>query len=218
MKNSFTLLISLLLASTSLAEMHIFTDTKGRTISAKIVTVLGDTIVIERKDGKTFTLPIVTFSEDDQMYVKEWVKNNEAIIAEQKRAEEVKQKRTSIAAYCVAKQGQQVGNGECWTLADEAYNSCKAKRPEDQLRVWGRLVDIESEKIEPGDVIEFDRASIPGYGNVPAAHTAIAIKGGRSKRCTVAEQNVGNDKTVRFTELDLRKINSGEVKVYRLEK
>jgi len=85
-------------------------------------------------------------------------------------------------------------------------------------RVWGRLIDLDHEKIEPGDVVEFRSAKVPGYGKTGKVHTAVAVEGGRSKRCTVAEQNIGNDKTVRFTELDLRRGESGKVMVYRLEK
>ncbi|YCM45396.1 hypothetical protein V2O64_05090 [Verrucomicrobiaceae bacterium 227] len=195
-----------------------FTDAKGRTISAEIVTVIDELVTIKRKDGKTFTVSSSTFSEGDQTFIEKWLEQNEAENARQKAAAEVTRKRAKIAQYCVSQKGQQVGNGECWSLANSAYNDSQAKRPEGQLRVWGRLLDLDNEKIEPGDVVEFRSARIPGYGTTGEAHTAVAIEGGRSKRCTVAEQNIGGVKKVRFTELDLRKIDSGEVMVYRLEK
>ena len=218
MKAPLALFILTGLASSALAEFRNFTDAKGRTISAEIVAVIDESVTIKRKDGRSFTVPASTFSEDDQSFIADWLKENEAANAQQKAAAEVARKRTAIAQYCLSQKGQQVGNGECWSLADAAYNSCKAKRPDGQSRVWGRLLDLDSEAIEPGDIVEFRSARIPGYGTTGDAHTAVAIEGGRSKQCTVAEQNWGGVKKVRFAELDLRKIDSGEVMVYRLEK
>ena len=46
-----------------------------------------------------------------------------------------------VAAYCLAQHGRKVGNGECWTLADEAFKSAGTRRPGKDMRVWGRVVN-----------------------------------------------------------------------------
>lgn len=56
-------------------EYHVFTDKKGKTISAKILSV-GDSkkvAEIEREDGKTFSIEITTFSLEDQQYLRKWL-------------------------------------------------------------------------------------------------------------------------------------------------
>lgn len=218
MKKILTLLLTAGLASSSFAGMRSFKDAKGRVIEAEIVFTVNDMVTIKRRDGKKFTVPISTFSESDQTFIAEWAKKNEEEIARLKAVTDVQKKRLKVSDYCVSMKGRQVGNGECWTLADEAYKSCKAKRPDGQGRVWGRLVDHKNESIEPGDIIEFRTAKISGYGTTGPAHTAVAIKSGRRMSCTIAEQNFNNIKKVRFVELDLGNLESGEVMVYRLEK
>src|SRR5436190_5805959 len=58
-----------------------------------------------------------------------------------------------LVEYCKGKKGQQVGNGECWTLADEAFKAHALQRPGGALRVWGRVVDPKKERPEPGDIV-----------------------------------------------------------------
>ena len=71
-----------LLAILSLGAFHrsaiarTFTDTKGRTIEAKLVAFTGgDKIVIER-GGSEFTVPVAMFSSEDQEYIKLWKKEH----------------------------------------------------------------------------------------------------------------------------------------------
>lgn len=56
-------------------EYHAFTDKKGKTISAKIISVDESRRMaeIEREDGRTFSIEITTFSLEDQQYVREWL-------------------------------------------------------------------------------------------------------------------------------------------------
>src|SRR5262249_17997601 len=56
--------------------------------------------------------------------------------------------------------GEQVGNGECWTLAAEALSSAGAQRPGANgvpVYIFGRKLDSE-EAILPGDVVQFEKA------------------------------------------------------------
>jgi hypothetical protein len=120
-----------------------------------------------------------------------------------------------IAAYCVANKGRKVGNGECWTLANEAFKYAGAKRPGSDLRVWGRRVDPAKEGLKAGDVIEFQNARLSDNSYITAAnHTVVVVEGGPQSHFVIAEQNWGK-KTVRFHTLDLTKVSSGKVSVYR---
>ena len=119
-----------------------------------------------------------------------------------------------IAAYCVASNGKKVGNGECWTLADEAFRAAGAKRPGSDLRVWGRRVDPAKEGLRPGDVIEFQSAWFSDGVMTGSNHTAVVVNGGSHDKFTIAEQNWGR-KTVRLREMDLTRLTAGKVSVYR---
>lgn len=118
-----------------------------------------------------------------------------------------------IAAFCLAKTGQRVGNGECWTLANDAFTSAGARRPGRDLRVWGRIV-TSKESLKPGDVIEFQSARFSDGTITGTAHTAVVVKGGNREKFSIAEQNWGM-KTVRLRETNLNLLVSGKVRVYR---
>lgn len=47
-----------------------FTDTRGRTIHARVLQVDGQGVTIERRDGQQFTVPIATFSPADQRFLR----------------------------------------------------------------------------------------------------------------------------------------------------
>ncbi len=47
-----------------------FTDSRGRTVQARVLQVDGDQVTIERRDGKQFTVPITTFSTADQKFLR----------------------------------------------------------------------------------------------------------------------------------------------------
>ncbi len=120
-----------------------------------------------------------------------------------------------IAAYCVASKGRKVGNGECWTLANEAFKSAGARRPGADLRVWGRKVDPVREGLKQGDVIEFQSARLSDNSYITGSnHTAVVVEGGPINHFVIAEQNWGR-KTVRLWTMDLTKLSSGKASVYR---
>ena len=72
--------------------------------------------------------------------------------------------------------GQQVGNGECWTLAAEALSSAGAARPGAKgVGVYDFGHKLEAgEGLLPGDVVQFEKAKF----NFPAlAHqTAVLVE------------------------------------------
>lgn len=225
MKLHLTVLIVLpwLAASFCMArEPRVFTDITGRKITAELTLVEDETITLKRYDGKTFTIPLAKLSKEDREYSLDWRKRHESemeeIVAKAEAVKLAAERRVKTAAFCIASMGKQVGNGECWTLADEAFKATGAERPAGESRVWGRLVDIEKESLEPGDIVEFRVAKITGYGTTGPEHTAVVVKGGRRGQCTLAEQNWSNVKKVREVKVNLRGLVSGEVMVYRLER
>jgi hypothetical protein len=47
-----------------------FTDSRGRVVQARVLRISGDKVTIERRDGKQFTVPISTFSQADQDFIR----------------------------------------------------------------------------------------------------------------------------------------------------
>ena len=220
--------ISALIAITCLAvpsimavEVRVFKDLTGREITAELLMVQDEAVTVKRSDGKTFSIPLTKLSEEDREYALGWKKQNkeqqEAYAAKVETERLVAEARLKIVSYCKANLGKQVGNGECWTLANEAFKACGLKRPAGQSRVWGRLIDHDKEPIEPGDIVEFREATISGYGTTGPVHTAVVVKGGRRGQCIIAEQNWGGVKKVHEVDLNLKALVSGEVMVYRPE-
>jgi len=202
-------------------ESRVFTDITGRKLTAELKMVQDESITVQRSDGKNFTIPLAKLSEDDRDYSLDWKKRDAEETKEFAAKAEAErlavEARVKIVSFCKQNLGKQVGNGECWTLADEAFKASGAKRPEGESRVWGRLVDFAKEPLEPGDIVEFRAAQISGYGTTGPNHTAVVVKGGRRGQCTVAEQNWSGVKKVRETQLNLRDTVSGEVMAYRTE-
>lgn len=53
------------------AALREFEDRTGRKIKARVLQVAGDNVKIEREDGKPFLVPIATFSDADQDYIRD---------------------------------------------------------------------------------------------------------------------------------------------------
>lgn len=208
------------LCSVCHAEMHTFTDVQGRKLKAEIVAVDDSAVTIKLGNGRNSKIARDKLSDEDQDYVSEWQKDHEENADEadagQDQAMRAEMIQKSLVAFCKEHMGKQVGNGECWTLADEAFKACKLKRPTEDARVWGRLVDWEKEKLMPGDIVEYRSAKFSNGSATGPEHTSVVIKGGR-KSGVIAEQNWGGDKTVRESSLDLKDLTSGEIMVYRPE-
>lgn len=57
---------------TSVLPARTFTDAKGRAMEAEIVSVKDTSVTIRRADGQSFTVPVTTFSAEDQAFIKAW--------------------------------------------------------------------------------------------------------------------------------------------------
>lgn len=138
--------------------------------------------------------------------------------------------------------GEQVGNGECWTLANNAVLAAGGKSspsyrdsPATGDYVWGELVFGVSAKggkqteaagkkaVAPGDVVQFRDARFsgprPGGGTYSMSadhHTAVvAAVAPDGKTFQILHQNWNGKKTVAEATLDTRDLKEGWIKVYR---
>ncbi len=208
----------LLLPAVSRAEMHIFTDSQGRQMTAEIIDSQDGKITVKRKDGQKFQLALETLGPVDKIFAETWIKTRAADTAK-RVSEEAAKKRAAeipakIVAYCKEQSGKQVGNGECWTLANEAFKALGLKRPGRDLRVWGRKLDFPKEKPQPGDIVEFRSAAFPDSVTGPE-HTAIVVGRGRPGHVIISEQNWSDRKIVHERNLDTTALKSGEMMFYR---
>lgn len=201
------------------AEIYTFTDVGGRTMTAAILYATEESVRVKLKNGQEATIVLSKLIEQDQTYLRKWMKEHESEL-DSLAVEEENRRRSvelplKLVAFCKSNLYKQVGNGECWTLADEAFKSCGLERPAGQSRVWGRLLDLKQENIEAGDIVEFRSAKFSNGSHTGPNHTAVVIKGGRLGKATIAEQNWGGKKTVRETLFDAGTLTEGEVMVYR---
>lgn len=124
---------------------------------------------------------------------------------------------SAIVEYCRLNKGRKVGDGECWTLANEAFKAVGKKRPGGDMRVWGREVNYRSEGVREGDIVEFQRAIFTDGDTrymTGAHHTAVVVEGG-TERITVAEQNFMGMRKVSFRYMFLKAPRSGKMRIYR---
>jgi hypothetical protein len=127
-----------------------------------------------------------------------------------------------VIEYAQARMGKQVGNGECWTLADLALSFAGARRPgRDGLALYafGRKLSSKT-KLLPGDVLQFEKAEFyhqdkSGWSSQSMPHhTAIVYKVSGTK-VTLLNQNVGGDKTVKTTIINLAERTKGTITRFR---
>ena len=147
-----------------------------------------------------------------------------------------------VAAWCEARMGEKVGNGECWTLAAEALSSvateCRAKNQEPCLKsqgyIHGGLIfsflppkpadppgGVEAAGVARGDIIQFYKAHLKKKDGTAWSsagdpdHTAVVTRVERGGVLSTVEQNVGGVKKVMKGRYDLSEMVSGEVRVFR---
>lgn len=201
------------------AATYTFTDLGGRTVTATITNATEESVTVKLKNGKDATIELSKLIEEDQSYVGKWRQEHESELGNLAIEEENRRRAVELplklVAFCKSNLRKQVGNGECWTLADEAFKSCGLKRPEGESRIWGRLLDLKEEKMEAGDIVEYRSARFSDGSHTGPNHTAVVIKGGQRGKATIAEQNWGGNKTVREAAFDVGNLIEGEVMVYR---
>jgi hypothetical protein len=122
-----------------------------------------------------------------------------------------------ILKFATDHEGQQVGDGQCWTLADDAMKSAHTTHP--GLYVWGRPLK-PNETVFPGDIIQFTSVHLQNgtwWVNLgDPNHTAIVSQVLSSGVYIVLHQNFGKPgKTVSELKIDLNQKTAGEYVIYR---
>ena len=141
-----------------------------------------------------------------------------------------------ISKWCEKQKGTQVGNGECWTLANDALKAvaedCKKHGKEECMAcigfVHGSLLYQQKFGHEPhigeagiarGDVVQFYEAMFEGPHGWKSAgspdHTAVVVDVEGDGALMVLEQNNGADRIVREGHYNLQELSGGEVRVFR---
>lgn len=145
----------------------------------------------------------------------------------------------AIANWCESKLGQQVGDGECWTLASHALKAVAAQSRDpcltSQSLVHGHRIYSFVPGVSPypnpkggvleagvarGDVIQLLTAHFHGkdgsqkWAGAPD-HTAVITAVDSNGVLSAVEQNVGNVKKVQPGGYDMSELVKGEVKIYR---
>lgn len=147
-----------------------------------------------------------------------------------------------VLDFAKKKLGEQVGNGECWTLANDALVAAGSRSspsykdsPAKGDYVWGELVygvsaadgkqteEAGKKAVAPGDIVQFRDTKFSGprpgggtYSMSASHHTAVvAAVAPDGKTFQVLHQNWNGKKTVAEATLATRDLKEGWLKVYR---
>jgi hypothetical protein len=127
-----------------------------------------------------------------------------------------------VLKYARSQMGRQVGNGECWTLVDQALRAAGARRPGTAnyaTYVFGKRISRQA--LQPGDVIQFegvtfkhtDRNGSWSTNDYPH-HTAI-VAAVRGSRITLLNQNVNGNRTVQLSTINMADFQGGTMTYFR---
>jgi hypothetical protein len=119
-----------------------------------------------------------------------------------------------ILEFALNHLGQQVGNGECWTLAAEALTSAGAKPAEGY--VFGAVIPLSS--TQPGDILQFESAVFAGLAywmQMGFPHHTAIVDSVQGSSMVVLNQNFNNIRRVQTTLINFADMQSGSVTAYR---
>eukprot|EP00730_Choanoeca_flexa_P013189 TRINITY_DN5048_c0_g1_i1.p1 TRINITY_DN5048_c0_g1~~TRINITY_DN5048_c0_g1_i1.p1 ORF type:complete len:372 (+),score=21.23 TRINITY_DN5048_c0_g1_i1:193-1308(+) len=175
-------------------------------------------IKLAHEDGSKTHVRIVLIN--GRRHSTEWRRDEPVLSTAEQLEEYADIYGPGMVAFCKARIGQRVGNGECWTLARDAVDSVGAR--EVLGRNYGQMVQRFLAK--PGDVLEFKQCRFEwtegrsthwmeaGHPN----HTAIIyrVEGGGNV-FHVYEQNVNGKKHVMQGTYHADRLVSGALEVWR---
>jgi hypothetical protein len=124
----------------------------------------------------------------------------------------------AVWQFAVDNLGQQVGDGQCWTLADRALRYAGAQPPGTGglgPYEFGRLLDVD-EEVWPGDVMQFEGAFFlyenGSWQDMPH-HTAIVYTADGSQITLINQNNP--EPIVTLTNINLDNLQRGTIMTYR---
>jgi hypothetical protein len=116
--------------------------------------------------------------------------------------------------------GKKIGRGECWDAAELGLNKVNADW--DGLYVFGRVIDVEKECIQPGDIVQFDKVEMEvktengSYSESFYQHTAIVYKVNGAGDLQLIHQNTGQfGRKMGVTDFNLANKTKGNMTFYR---
>ena len=113
------------------------------------------------------------------------------------------QQGKDIVTYLTGKIGDKIDAGECWDAAENGIKQVGAKRPTDDLYVWGSVV-LHAD-MKPGDILQFSQFTVKVENedgswseNTFGAprHTAIVESINSDGSVNIIHQNYSNQRTV----------------------
>lgn len=110
------------------------------------------------KSGRVYRLKIPILSDKDARCVA--TKRASMSEVEKEKAAEatrhtaMKKDNLKVVDFVLKNGGDKVGDGECWTLADEAFKAAVIKRLGKEWRIWGGVVNWREEDILLEGILE----------------------------------------------------------------
>lgn len=125
-----------------------------------------------------------------------------------------------VADFVRARQGEQVGRGECWDLAAAALNVAGAKW--DGNYGFGREVHPLRAQVLPGDIVQFEKVELRWEEGLAVHtvrmphHTAVVLEVRAPGIYLIAEQNTQETgRKVGSSELVLSRRKKGTIRFFR---
>ncbi|MBT4866897.1 MAG: CHAP domain-containing protein [Planctomycetaceae bacterium] len=118
-----------------------------------------------------------------------------------------------VLQFALSQMGRKVGNGECWTLADQALRQSGARGAINFN--FGRQIPLA--QIQPGDILQFKSARFD-FGNsfyfFGAPDHTVVVLGVEGTKVTILHQNFGKKIVTKLT-VDFKNMTKGKVWAWR---
>ena len=137
-----------------------------------------------------------------------------------KQAANVSPLNARVLKEAYKKYGRKVDRGECWDVANRAFQKAGAKAPD--RYVWSNN-EVTLKECSAGDVLQFSWAKFKkdgwwknaGSAASKGAHTSVVFNNKGHLVLSVLEQNVGGIRKTMFNTYNFGAMTSGTVKCYR---